>query len=72
MAPSQTSDVAPELVRKAHPERARRVELGKAARTALPLEAHAELYLPENRPDPVDLLVEQGESRPETILRANI
>ena len=68
MAPSQTSDVAPELVRKAHPERARRVELGKAARTALPLEAHAELYLPENRPDPVDLLVEQGESRVQELL----
>ncbi len=54
---------APELARKDHPGRARRVELGKATRKALPLEAHAELHLPATRPDPVDLLVEQGEGR---------
>ncbi|HET7900545.1 MAG TPA: DUF2252 domain-containing protein [Candidatus Nanopelagicales bacterium] len=59
---------APELARKAHPERAHRVELGKAARTALPLEAHAEVHLPENRPDPVALLVEQGETRVQELL----
>jgi uncharacterized protein (DUF2252 family) len=59
---------APELVRKSHPERAHRVELGKAARAALPLEAHAELHLPDNRPDPVDLLVGQGESRVQELL----
>ena len=68
MAPTQTSDVAPELARKDHPGRERRKELGKAARKALPLEAHAELYLPENRPDPVDLLVEQGETRVKELL----
>jgi uncharacterized protein (DUF2252 family) len=67
MTPAADS-TAPELVRKEHPERARRVELGKAARKALPLEAHAELLLPENRPDPVDLLVEQGQTRVQELL----
>ncbi len=68
MAPSQPSDAAPELARKDHPERKRRVELGKSARKALPLEAHAELVLPSTRPDPVDLLVEQGVSRVQELL----
>jgi uncharacterized protein (DUF2252 family) len=67
MAPAD-SDAAPVPARKDHPTRARRVELGKAARRALPLDAHAELLLPEHRPDPVDLLVEQGESRVQELL----
>ena len=46
-----------------HPSRAERVAKGKAARQQAPLEAHAELGLPDTRPDPVALLESQGASR---------
>jgi uncharacterized protein (DUF2252 family) len=46
-----------------HPSRSERVAKGKAARQRVPLEAHAELALPDTRPDPVDLLESQGVSR---------
>jgi uncharacterized protein (DUF2252 family) len=40
-----------------------RAALGRRARTAVPRSAHARLDLPADRPDPVDLLLEQAESR---------
>ncbi len=47
---------------------AEREALGKAARAAVPRSSHAELGLGPTRPDPVDLLVGQGESRVQDLL----
>jgi uncharacterized protein (DUF2252 family) len=41
---------------------------GKAARAAVPRSSHAELGLGPARPDPVDLLIGQGESRVQDLL----
>ena len=46
-----------------HPTRAERVAKGKAARATAPLESHADFAPGETRPDPVDLLLGQAESR---------
>ena len=46
-----------------HPSREERVAKGKAARQQAPLESHAELALPDTRPDPVELLESQGANR---------
>ncbi len=43
--------------------RQQRKDLGKAARTAAPLESHATLDVDAGRPDPVALLVQQAKSR---------
>jgi uncharacterized protein (DUF2252 family) len=40
-----------------------RAALGRRARTAVPRSAHAGLDLPADRPDPVDLLLDQAKSR---------
>ena len=55
--------------RRAPPQsRAERVAKGKAARAKAPLESHADFAPGETRPDPVDLLLGQAESRvPELI-----
>ncbi|RZU49429.1 uncharacterized protein (DUF2252 family) [Krasilnikovia cinnamomea] len=42
---------------------AARLKAGKAARRAVPFEAHAELPAAADRPDPVELLIEQGATR---------
>jgi len=42
---------------------AARVAAGRAHRDAVPLEAHADLGISDDRPDPVALLVAQDESR---------
>jgi uncharacterized protein (DUF2252 family) len=42
---------------------AERASLGKTARAVVPREDHAMLDLPQDRPDPVDLLEAQGQSR---------
>jgi uncharacterized protein (DUF2252 family) len=47
----------------AHLTPAERAALGRQARTAVPRSAHARLELPADRPDPVDLLLDQAESR---------
>ena len=41
---------------------------GKAARAAVPRSSHAELGLGPARPDPVDLLIGQGEARVQDLL----
>ena len=40
-----------------------RLRAGRALREAVPLEAHAEIEVDESRPDPVELLVAQDETR---------
>jgi uncharacterized protein (DUF2252 family) len=47
---------------------AEREAFGKAARAAVPRSSHAELGLGPDRPDPVDLLIGQGESRVQDLL----
>jgi uncharacterized protein (DUF2252 family) len=47
---------------------AEREAFGKAARAAVPRSSHAELGLGPARPDPVDLLIGQGESRVQDLL----
>jgi uncharacterized protein (DUF2252 family) len=46
-----------------HLTTAERTARGNEARAAVPLEDHAELNLPANRPDPIALLAEQAKSR---------
>ncbi len=59
---------SPQLVRVEHFTVAERAARGKAARAEVPRSSHAAWEPPPHRPDPVDLLEEQGQTRvPELI-----
>ena len=64
-----TADPSPPLVRRRSLEgdsADERKTIGRAARKDVPLDAHAEWTPASDRPDPVALLIEQGETRPAT------